>query len=63
MDNTSQDACPEVQDFTSKQGNVSKVLCLNPEDKYPYSFGVQKAKLILANIEAIQDFVSEYGGK
>lgn len=53
---------PEVQDYTTKNGKVLKVLCLNPDDKYAYSFGVQKAKLILENIDAITDFVAEYGG-
>lgn len=29
------------------------------EDKYPFSFGVKKAKLILENIEGIKKFVEE----
>lgn len=29
------------------------------DDKYPFSFGVGKAKLILANIEEIKKFVAE----
>ena len=30
-------------------------------DKFPFSFGVKKAKLILENIEAIKKFVEENG--
>jgi len=33
------------------------VIVLNPESKYPFSFGVPKAKLILDHIEDIRDFV------
>lgn len=29
------------------------------DDKYPFSFGVQKAKLILGNVEAIKNFVAD----
>jgi len=29
------------------------------EDKYPFSFGLAKAKLILENIEEIKKFVEE----
>lgn len=29
------------------------------EDKYPFSFGVAKAKLILENIDEIRKFVEE----
>ena len=29
------------------------------EDKYPFSFGISKAKLILENIEEIKKFVEE----
>ena len=29
------------------------------EDKYPFSFGVSKARLILENIEEIKKFVEE----
>jgi hypothetical protein len=47
---------PEIQEF---KGN--KVLCLNPESKFPFSFGVGKAKLILENIEVIKKFVESDG--
>jgi hypothetical protein len=33
------------------------VLTLNPGDKFPYSFGMAKAQMILDNIDAIKAFV------
>ena len=47
---------PEIQEF---KGN--KVLCLNPESKFPFSFGVAKAKIILENIDVIKKFVETDG--
>jgi hypothetical protein len=35
------------------------VLKRNEEDKYPFSFGVGKAKLILENLVEIEKFVKE----
>ena len=35
------------------------VLKNNEEDKYPFQFGVKKAKLILENIEEIKKFVEK----
>ncbi len=42
----------------------NKILILTEEgqessDKYPFSFGIKKAKLILENIEDIKKFVEE----
>ncbi len=47
---------PEIQEF---KGN--KIICLNPESKFPFSFGVAKAKLILENLDAIKKFVETEG--
>lgn len=47
---------PEIQEF---KGN--KVICLNPESKFTFSFGVAKAKLILENLDAIRKFVETDG--
>lgn len=44
---------------TEFKGNKIIVLKRNEEDKYPMSFGVGKAKLILENLEEIQKFVKE----
>jgi len=47
---------PEIQEF---KGN--KVLNLNPESKFPFSFGLAKAKLILENLDVIKKFVESEG--
>ena len=41
------------------KGKPIIVIKRNEEDKYPFSFGVSKAKLILDNLEAIKKFVEE----
>jgi len=38
-------------------------ITLNPDDKWPFSFGLQKARLVLANIEAIKKFVADFESK
>lgn len=45
----------EVSEY---KGN--KVLVLNPEEKYPFSFGLAKAKLILENIQEIERFYNDH---
>ena len=47
---------PEIQEFKG-----SKVLCLNPESKFTFSFGLAKAKLILENLDVIKKFVETEG--
>ncbi|MDD5045151.1 MAG: hypothetical protein PHU91_03950 [Candidatus Omnitrophica bacterium] len=44
---------------TEFKGKPVLILKRNEEDKYPFSFGVSKAKLILENIDAIKKFVEE----
>jgi len=44
---------------TEYKNNTILVLMRNEEDKYPFSFGLGKAKLILENIEEIKKFVKE----
>lgn len=41
------------------KGKPLLILKRNEEDKYPFSFGVSKARLILDNIEEIKKFVEE----
>jgi len=41
------------------KGNQMLVLKRSEEDKYPFSFGVGKAKLIVENFEEIKKFVEE----
>jgi hypothetical protein len=44
------------------KGNPMIVIKLDEEDKYPFQFGVKKAKLILENIDAIKKFVEKNEG-
>ena len=44
------------------KGNPMIVIKANPEDKFPFQFGIKKAKLILAHIEDIKKFVEKNGG-
>lgn len=44
------------------KGKPVIVIKRDEEDKYPFSFGLSKAKLILENIEEIKKFVEENGG-
>ena len=41
----------------------NKILVLNPGSKFPFSFGVAKAKLVIEHIDAIKKFVEEYEKK
>ena len=42
------------------KGNPMIMLKKAAEDKYPFQFGVKKAKLVLENVEAIRKFVEKY---
>ncbi|HAX61915.1 MAG TPA: hypothetical protein DCX95_05095 [Elusimicrobia bacterium] len=52
-------AMVELSEF---KGNKVIVLKRDENDKYPFSFGVAKAKLILQHIEDIKKFVADNGG-
>ena len=41
------------------KGKPLIVLKRNEEDKYPFSFGISKAKLVLEAVEEIKKFVQE----
>lgn len=43
------------------KGKPLLILKRNEEDKYPFSFGLSKAKLILDNLDEIRKFVEESG--
>ncbi|MFZ1321669.1 MAG: hypothetical protein WAT71_08955 [Ignavibacteria bacterium] len=47
---------PEIQEY---KGN--KILNLNPESKFTFSFGLAKAKLILEHLDVIKKFVESEG--
>ena len=57
-DNTQQPSMPIVDEY---KGN--KILVLNPGSRFPFSFGVAKAKLVVEHIEAIKKFIAEYDKK
>lgn len=42
------------------KGKPVIILRRDEEDKYPFTFGITKAKLILDNIEEIKKFVEEH---
>lgn len=42
------------------KGNKMLVLKKTAEDKWPFQFGLTKAKLILENVEGIKEFVAKY---
>lgn len=42
------------------KGNPMIVLKNDEEDKFPFQFGLKKAKLILENIEEIKKFVASH---
>jgi hypothetical protein len=44
---------------TEYKGRPILVLKRSDEDKYPFSFGLGKAKLILENLKEIEKFVAE----
>lgn len=42
------------------KGNPMIIIKNSEEDKFPFQFGLKKAKLIVENIEAIKEFVKKY---
>ncbi|KKQ73767.1 MAG: hypothetical protein US94_C0026G0014 [Berkelbacteria bacterium GW2011_GWB1_38_5] len=42
------------------KGNAMIVIKNDEEDKFPFQFGVKKAKLVLENIEEIKKFVQKH---
>ncbi len=46
---------PRIGEYKGKP-----VITLNPESRYPFTFGLSKAKLILEHLEDIQTFVQTY---
>jgi len=56
QNNKREGVMPEISEY---KGN--KLLCLNPNDKFTFSFGLSKAKMILENLDAIKTFVESRG--
>jgi len=42
------------------KGNPMIVIKSNAEDKFPFQFGVKKAKLVMAHIEEIKAFIAKH---
>ena len=42
------------------KGNPMIVIKVDEEDKFPFQFGMKKAKLIIENIEDIKKFVEKH---
>ncbi len=49
---------PKVSDYKGRP-----VLTLNPGDRYPFSFGISKAKMIMQNLDVIKGFIEKYDDK
>ena len=56
MDNENAGTIVERGEYKGKPLLIMK---RSEDDKYPFSFGISKAKLILENIEEIKKFVEE----
>ena len=46
-------------EITEFKGNKVLVLKRNPEDNWPFQFGISKAKLVLDHLDDIKRFVEE----
>ncbi len=45
--------------ITEYKGNKIIVLSKDEDDKFPFSFGLSKAKLIVENIDSIKQFIND----
>jgi hypothetical protein len=56
MNNTEEKSnVPEIGEYKGRP-----VITLNPGERYPFTFGLAKAKLILQHIDDIRVFVEKY---
>ena len=49
-----------IADESEYKGNPMIVLKNSEDDKFPFQFGIKKAKLVLEHIEDIKKFVEKY---
>jgi hypothetical protein len=49
-------------EFGEFKGNATITLKRTPEDRYGFTFGVNKAKLILDHLEEIRKFYADHQG-
>ncbi len=52
-----------IVDRTEYKGQPVLILKRNENDKYPFSFGLSKARLIIEGFEEIKKFVAENDNK
>lgn len=52
-----------VTEISEFKGRPVIVLKRSDDDKYPFSFGVSKAKLVVENLEAIKKFIADQESK
>lgn len=48
-----------TEQFTARDGREYTLLVLNPQGKFPFSFGLHKAKLVLESLDEIKEFVKD----
>ena len=53
-ENIQEESGPVVREYKGHP-----ILVLNPDGRYPFSFGVGKAKLIIEHLETIKEFIKE----
>ena len=53
-----QTVTPTIEEYKGHE-----LLVLNPDNKWPLKFGLQKAKLILAHVEDIASFIEDQEAK
>ena len=57
------------ENFQEESGPVVKeykghpILVLNPDSRFPFSFGLGKAKLIIEHLETIKEFIANQEGQ
>lgn len=49
-----------VASETEFKGNPMIVLSSGPEDKFPFQFGLRKARLVLEHLEDVKKFVEKH---
>lgn len=50
-------------EISEYKGNPVLTLKNDPDDRYPFTFGVKKAKLLLEHLDDIRKFVADHESK
>lgn len=45
------------------KGTPMLIIRSTPQDKFPFQFGIKKARLILDHLDDIREFVEKHAGK